>query len=383
MDTGNTRPPRPRKTPRITPNEYEEYDEYAYQGRPRRHPPLRSRPPRRRRVWPLLLAGCGVGVFCTVVAAAIVVFLAIRTTQGGTLKGLPGVPGTQTFTQDSTQAVPLSTITQMQVCDKIGNVTIAVDPNMSGATGATVTTRKTVLATTKADADQQFQHIGVEIQPPGTITNALGCPQQTTAATPTPSASTNSATALTVNITIPDSSGLLHSSSDSVDVSIVIPPAVLPQDGPTMLLDVEAPVGKVTVNGLGGVLNIRGSTGDVVVNNAILADGSHIETGQGNITFNGKLVTPPAGSDSKNPPRFVIQSERGNIDVTLPVATAVTLDANTNIGSINSEFAINVQNSSGSATYHGPLNSAIGATPSATLVLDVSTGNVTIHKAQE
>ncbi|HLZ55351.1 MAG TPA: hypothetical protein VKR06_00275 [Ktedonosporobacter sp.] len=379
MDTGNTRPPRPRKTPRVTPNEYDEYDEYEYQGRPRRRPPQRPRPARRRRAWPILLAGCALGVFCTVVAAAIIVFLALRTSQGSTLKSLPGIPGMQTFTQDAAQTVPLSTITQMQVCDKIGNVNIAVDPTMSSTTGATVTTRKIVQATTKADADQQFQRIGVEIQPPGTITNASGCPRPATnstadtAVTPTPSAATNP-TALTVNVTIPDGS------SNSVDISIVIPPGVLPQNGPTMLLDVEAPVGKVTVNGLGGVLNIRGSTGDVVVTNAILADGSHIETGQGNVTFNGKLIFPQV-TDPKNPPRFVILSERGNIDVTLPVTTPVTLDANTNIGSINSEFTINVQNNKGSASYHGPLNSSSGDSP-ATLVLDVSTGSVNIHKAQ-
>ena len=180
-------------------------------------------------------------------------------------------------------------------------------------------------------------------------------------------------------MTVPDSGGFLQNNGDSVDATITLPAAALPKNGPSMQLDVEAPVGKVIVDGLSGVLNIRGSTGDVTVHHAILADGSHIETGQGNVTFDGMLVVPPTSS-TQNPARFVFQSEQGNIAVTLPPTTNVTLDANTNVGAINSEFDIKVQNSSGSSNYHGPLD--ISAQPSpATLVLDVSTGNINIHKA--
>jgi hypothetical protein len=262
----------------------------------------------------------------------------------------------------------------LQVCNQIGNVAISVDPN---ATSAVLNTTRTVQATTQAGADQEFKRIAIEAQPPGASNNTSGCSGQNATATPTVG-STSTSGALTVNVTLPDSQGLLRNSSDSVDLSLSVPLSALPQDGSNILLDVEAPFGKVTVNGLSGVFDIRGSTGDIVVSNALLANGSHIETGQGNITFNGKLAIPTV-SDPKNPPRFVLQCEKGNIDVTLPGTTSVTLDANTNVGSINSDVAINVQNNGGPVSYHGPLNAATPASP-ATLLLDVSTGNIAIHQ---
>jgi DUF4097 and DUF4098 domain-containing protein YvlB len=271
----------------------------------------------------------------------------------------------------------------MQVCDTIGNVTITVDPNANPGT-ATIATRKIVRAPGKSEAEQEFKRIAVEVQTPETPPNNLTCSKQSApSTTPAPIASPttdNAAAALMINISVPDSGGFLQNSGDSVDATITLPATVLPKNGPSMQLNVEAPVGKVIVDGVSGVLNIRGSTGDVSVHHAILANGSHIETGQGNVIFDGMLAIPPT-SDPKNPARFVFQSEQGNIDVTLPPTTNVTLDANSNVGTINSEFDIKVQNSGGSGSYHGALNTS-AEPPPATLVLDVSTGNVNIHKGQ-
>jgi len=77
---------------------------------------------------------------------------------------------------------------------------------------------------------------------------------------------------------------------------------------------------------------------------------------------------------------YKIQSERGNVDVTLPVTTNIILDANVNVGMINSEFAINVTNTGGSPGYCGPLLSNPLTPPSGVLVLDVSSGNIGLHK---
>jgi hypothetical protein len=372
MDRGRNRSQRYRKVSREVP-----YREYEYEARPRR------RPHRERKVWPFLLMGCGLGIFFSVLAAAVIVFVAIRSSQAGGLGNIGVIGGTQTFTQENTQQVPLTTLSQMQVCDKIGNVMITVDPNAT-TDSATIATKKFARASGKSEAEQEFKRIAVEVQPPGSTNNNLACSKQSIpGATPTSNASSttgNAAAALMVNITTPESGGFLQNSGDSVDVTITLPAAALPKNGPLMQLSVEAPVGKVTVDGLSGVLNIRGSTGDVVVHHAILADGSHIETAQGNVTFDGMLVVPPT-NDTKNPARFVFLSEQGNIDVTLPSTTNVTLDANTNVGKINSEFDIKVQNSDEAASYHGALNASMEPQP-ATLVLDVSTGNVNIHKGQ-
>ena len=380
MDSGRNRP-----SGRYRDQSYEDRYEREYEQRPQQYrrrpapnpaPELRKRPRRRRRAWPVLLTGCGLGVFFTVLIAAVVVFLAIRSSQGGSLTGLPGLGAPQTFTHEDTQQIPLTSISQMQVCNKIGNVSIMVDPK---ATGASITTKKIVHAASQNDANQEFKRIGIEVQPPGTITNALTCANKPATPTATPAIQSDPNSTLIVNTTIPNSEGLLHNSNDAVDIAITLPTTVLPPTGPSMLVDIEAPVGNVTVDGLSGLLMIKGSTGDVTVTHAILVDGSHISTDQGNVTFNGLLVVPPIGQTS----HYMILSEQGSINVTLPENTNVILDANTNVGSINSDFNIPVQNNNGSGpvSYHGPLNPNPAAQPTSVLVLDISTGDVNIHKA--
>jgi hypothetical protein len=316
-----------------------------------------------------------------VIAAAVVVFLAFRAAQsGGTGIGIAGINNAQVFTQQATQTIPLAalpSIAQMQICDKIGNVTVMVDPT---AQQTIVTTVKSVHAMSQSAADQEFQRIAVEVQPPGMVKNALTCAKPQPTATPSANGTTSSsASALTVNVTIPDGEGLLRSSSDAVDIKISLPKQVLPSAGPNMLLNIEAPVGDIHVDGLSGVLTIKGSTGNITVDHAILADGSHIETDQGNVNFNG-LLAAPSGPNAQA--RYILQSEQGNIDVTLPANTNVILDANTNVGAINSEFPLDIKNTGGPVNFHGPLNPSAGTQPPATLVLDVSTGSVNIHKAQ-
>jgi len=238
---------------------------------------------------------------------------------------------------------------------------------------------------TQSDATQAFGKIAVEVQPPGTITNPLTCtrPQGTPTPSSTPTATpadNTGANTLTVNVTIPDSDGLLRTTSDAVDLSITLPQKALPQDNiASLLLDIEAPVGAITVDGVSGSLQVSGGTGNVKISHAVLAPGSRIGTAQGNVTFNGWLL--PANPPDPNA-RYVLQSEKGNIDVTLPDNTNVTLDANTNVGAIHSEFPIDVNNNGGPVNYHGPLNSQAASQAAAKLILDVSTGNVNIHKSQ-
>ncbi len=351
---------------------------YEYEEPPRRRV---RRTRRRRRVLPTLLAGCALGIVLIVLAAAVVVFLAIRTSQGMGNTGLP-IPiiggGIQAFTHQDTQQVTLTSLTQLQVCNKIGNVSIRVDPN---ASTINVATKKTVQANSQSDADQEFGRILVEVQPPGTITQPSSCATAQTTSTPTTSP-TDTSGALIVNVTLPANQGLLHSNSDSVDVTVTLPPNLLPSStGPTtFVLNVGVAAGNITVDGINGELNIRGSSGDVMVSNAILADNSNLSTGEGNITFSGTLALP---TDSTTAARFYVRSEHGNIDVTLPNTTNVILDANTNVGKITSDFPLNIQeDSTGSQSYHGPLTPSAGTAPASTLILDVSTGNVTIHKAQ-
>ena len=312
------------------------------------------------------------GVLITAVAAAVVVFLVLRTSQGTAPVSIPGLGNAQPFTHDDSMAVTLpTTLSQLQICDKIGNISLNVDAN---ANTATVATHKIVHAANQAEAEQEFGQIKVEVQPPTTISQPLTC----IGSTGQSSSTTSGNGTMIVNATFPDNQSFGHGPSDSVDLSVTLPQRALPSD-PSLMLTIGTVAGNITVDGLRGVLNVKDSSGNIKVTHAILADGSHIETNQGNITFNG-LLANLNGAQS----RYTLLSEQGNIDVTLPSDTNLTLDTNTNSGKISSEFGTNIQNngSNGIVNYHGPLNSLAGSPANAELILDVSTGNITIHKAQ-
>jgi hypothetical protein len=352
--------------------DYDDEDEYEYEWRPRRRPHRRRR---QRRVWPFLLAGCGLGVLLAVCAAAGIVFFTVRSLQGENVSVI-GLNHPQTFAQQNAQKVALSSITRMRICDSIGNVNIQVDPR---ASAITVISQKIVHASSQSAARQEFGRISVTVQTPTALNTPLTCTSSQRAATPS-TAAASTPNALMVNATVPDSGGFLRGSSDSVDLTMTLPPGALPSSGPSLVLDVETPVGNINIDGVSGILTIKGSAGSINVSHAVLAEGSHIETGQGNVIFNGLLAAP---TNPQTQAGYIIQCEQGNIDVTLPANANVVLDANTNVGAIKSEFPINVQNSGdGSTGFHGPLTSSTNAQSAPILVLDVSTGNVILHKAQ-
>lgn len=319
----------------------------------------RRRRRRRRARWPFLLVGCIGGILIVAIAAAVGIFALSSSMPTG---GLGSIGNTQTFTSTNQQPLRLSSsIAQVQVHNQIGNVSIIVD---SGVTTTTVKTIKKVKATSSDNASKEFGRIRVQVQPPSAPSNTL-----------------------TVSTSIPNASGtILGEASDSVDVMITLPPAASANAGTPLAVNVVTSVGNVLVVGLNAVLVVKNDIGNVTAHQTHLVDGSHLETGTGNVIFDGTLET--SGSLSSDPcnnptsashPMYKIQSERGNVDVTLPVTTNVILDANVNVGMINSEFAIKVTNTGGSPSYCGPLLSNPLTPPSGVLVLDVSSGNIALH----
>jgi len=303
-----------------------------------------------------------------VLAAAAVVFFALRSATGTTgINNLP-LPGvtTSVYTQKSLpQQIPLSTLQQVQVHDQIGDVTITVDPSTTTPTVAYV---KKVKATSSDAANKEFNNIIVQVQPSGTSDGTLS-----------------------VNATVPNNGTLFSSHNDSVDVMVTLPPqstsapatpttgniaTVTPSTASTPLkLDVNVSIGNISVTGLSGILQIQDSIGNISVQQAILSDGSSLRTSSGNVTFKGSLDTTTLASNSQS--IYTIQSETGNLDVTLPADTNVILDAYTNSGIIASDFDVSkIKSSDGSL--NGPLVS--GTTPTALLKLHVSTGNVYLRQ---
>ncbi|WP_338253919.1 hypothetical protein [Dictyobacter halimunensis] len=373
--------PRPRRVPGRThpdvPRRSRAYRDTPPE-RPRRQPPQRMRrvtPVRKQRVWPALLVGCLIGILLVVGVMALLVFLGINSIQNnGHLSGLPGLPTTKPFKQTITQDAGAGPFSSIQVCDKIGNVSLQVDP---AATTTKVTALKTVQATDEAAATALFKQVTVDIQPPATSSKASSCAstQPTPGASGTPTATASPNNALLVNVTLP------KPTDNQVDLTITLPAAAIQTtDHPSLAVNVEATRGDVSVAGISGILKLHDETGNVNVTHAIIADGSQIETGEGNISFDGFLFMP---TDAQASARYTLRNETGTITATLPANTNLTLDANTNIGAIHSDFPIPVTNNGGPVSYHGPLNPSAASTPLATLVLDVSTGSVNIKKAKQ
>src|SRR5260370_5208438 len=173
--------------------EVEEYDRRAYRPRPRAQ--MTQLPvKRKRRVWSTLLIGCAGGVITIALILAVVAFLFLRNVP----VHIGGIGKTSYSKQLAQQTLPIiANVTQLQVHNRVGNISIMVDPS---ATQATLAGVMKVQAGSSSDADKEFGRIKVDV-----------------------STSSDQST-LVVNATVPDvSGGFLASSSDSVDLAIVLP----------------------------------------------------------------------------------------------------------------------------------------------------------------
>jgi len=345
--------------------EIQEFDRRAYRPRPRTQT-TQLPAKRQRRVWSTLLIGCAGGVITIALILAVVAFLFLR--NAPIHIGVGGIGKSSYSKQIAQQTLPITAnVTQLQVHNRVGNISIMVDPS---ATQATLTGVMKVQAGSSSDADKEFGRSKVDVTP------------------------SNDQSTLTVNATVPDaSSGLLASSSDSVDLTIVLPQSVNPS--PPFKLGVSANIvasGNITVQNFNGLLSLTNNTGNIAVTGGLQSEGSCLQTNVGNVTFAGNLVTGQAADTGLIPcttnttqnthPWFSFKSGTGSVTVTLSAVTSnLTLDASTNNGKINGgDFGLNIQqNSDGSASYYGPLTQ--GTSPTAVLKLAVSTGDIILHKA--
>jgi hypothetical protein len=315
-------------------------------------------------------------------AVAIVVLIAIRSVQsgGGHIDGLSS-EGKAIVGEPETQTVYLSALSQLIVCDIAGNISLSVDPNPN-VTSATITTKKTVYVTNQNEANQQLQQISVlvEAQPTSQSQQPLICqkPQatDTSGLNVAPLATNN--TVLSVNVTLPPNQ---IGKMPTVDVAIILPKSVVQlQDPPNTLISIQDPQGNISIDGVSGTMNIHDLSGDVTVQNGVLADGSKLQT-QGNLTFNGGIWS---SATSPNKRASLFFSGENLVNLTLPEKTSVTLDATSNIraAKITSDFPIKVDNDNGYPIYHGPFNPAIpiDEKTAPVLHLQASSGNIAIHK---
>src|SRR5260370_24437 len=173
--------------------EFEEFDRSALR------PATRTLPPQRpRRVWSTLLIGCIGGIVTVLLILGIIAFVLFRTlpiSLGG------GIGGKSSFTKQVQQPLSISATTrQLQVHNRVGNLSIMVD---STTTQATLSAVEKVQASSISDANKEFGRISVSAK------------------------AGSDPSILVVNATVPDTSGgLLAGAGDSVDITIVLPSMV-------------------------------------------------------------------------------------------------------------------------------------------------------------
>jgi len=315
-------------------------------------------------VWSTLLIGCAGGVITIALILAVIAVVFLRNVP----VHIGGIGKTSFSKQLAQQTLPVTAnVTQLQIHNRVGNISIMVDPS---ATRGTLTGVMKVQAGNSSDADKEFGRIKVDVT------------------------SSSDQSTLIVNATVPDTSGgLLASSSDSVDLTIILPSSVNPS--PPFKLSISADIaasGNIAVQNFNGLLTLTNNTGNISVKGGLQSEGTCLQTHVGNVTFAGNLVTGQAADTGLIPcttnttqnshPWFSFKSGTGSLIVTLSAVTSnLTLDASTNNGKINGgEFGLKVQqNSDGSASYYGLLTP--GTSPTAVLALTVSTGDITLHKA--
>ena len=145
-------------------------------------------------MWSTLLIGCAGGLITIALILAVVAFVFLRNVP----VHIGGIGKTNFSKQLAQQTLPITAnVTQLQIHNRVGNISIMVDPS---ATQGTLTGVMKVQAGSSSDADTEFGRIKVNVT------------------------SSSDQSTLIVNATVPDTSGgLLASSSDSVDLAIVLP----------------------------------------------------------------------------------------------------------------------------------------------------------------
>jgi hypothetical protein len=333
--------------------------------------------PRKRRVWPIFLIGCAGGAVSLVLAIFIFALMGIRSVQNGI--NIPGIPNAgKAFNQEISESVPLSTLSRLIVCNPAGNISLGVDPSPS-ATAATIKATKLVHAVDQNEANRTFEQITVDTQSQQPPTCQKTQAPNTTALSTTPTSVATDNTVLTVNTTFPPNQA---GQSATVNLTIALPASSVRTDSPTSTtIAIQAPYGNIDVNGLSGIMTLKGLAGDISVQNAILVDGSKLEA-QGTLKFDG-LIWKYALPTNKRAGLFFRSTTL--INLTLPETTPVTIDATLNVrtAKITSDFPLKVvTNADGASTYRGPFNPAVppDEKKDPVLTLLASSGNVALHK---
>jgi Putative adhesin len=149
------------------------------------------------------------------------------------------------------------------------------------------------------------------------------------------------------NIAIDDVNGPTNVSTQSGDV------VINNVKGQTVVRTVN---GSIKVNGITGQLKAVTQNGDITVQQAALSGQSVLQTKFGSVNFTGDI--DPNGT-------YTMETQSGNVDLTLPANAAFQLQTSINSGSVQNEFGSN----------------SVGSAPQAQIVISIGSGSVIIKKA--
>lgn len=164
-----------------------------------------------------------------------------------------------------------------------------------------------------------------------------------------------------ITVNVDRTSGSNFFASASVDFDVTVPS--------TATLQLKTNTGSIDVTGVSGQMVLTSNTGSITANNGMASGNTQLITNTGSITFNGSIAT--SGT-------YQFQTNTGSVDVTLPAESTFHVNASTDTGSINTNFA-------GVIVQHRQVVGAdasgdVGSSPQATVTLRTNTGSVNLYQ---
>ncbi|WP_126627458.1 DUF4097 family beta strand repeat-containing protein [Dictyobacter alpinus] len=120
-------------------------------------------------------------------------------------------------------------------------------------------------------------------------------------------------------------------------------------------MTMEGSSGSIRADDVHGSLKATTTSGDVVAGDAVLNGQSILETMSGSVSFSGSMAA--SGS-------YQLETQSGDIDLTLPENAAFELHPNINVGSINNEFG----------------GEQVGRMPRAQITVNIVSGSLNLNK---
>jgi hypothetical protein len=286
-------------------------------------PPAKSTRARRRSPrWFVWLIGCALSVLLLALLACALV--------GGLVMGIAlKLANEVTATATSTQSFALNGVPSLDIHNASGHLSVR-----QGAPGSV---RVEITKSARDSSNDAAQH-------------DLGRIQVTM---------TQSGDTISVTSNFEDS-GFLATSS-AVNLQITVPA--------TTNISADIKAGDVQIDGVGGLMALSTSAGNVALRNTTLADGSHIHVSTGSVAMQG-TVPDSASVD--------ISVSTGDVSLTLPAETNTRLDARTNIGEIHvTGWPVQPKraNNVGEMT-----DDTLGGQPTGAIHIRVNAGDITISK---